>query len=146
MLAGTSAAALIPGRGTQGNANSNSQNPMFGADWHRYFNETYGPDNVTWESVSIQDIINMPSKITDFSPQQIINLAQANGWSVEPLGKGSLEGIPYEQGGGFSIYSPNGGSEYIQYHPGGHHGELPYFKVSSGPNGTVKFFIGGNGQ
>lgn len=95
----------------------------------------------------IHDIINMPSKITDFSPQQIINLAQANGWSVEPLGKGSLEGIPYEQGGGFSIYSPNGGSEYIQYHPGeGHHGESPYFKVSSGPNGTVRFFIGGNGQ
>lgn len=67
MLAGTSAAALIPGRGTQGNINSNLQCPMFGEDWHRYFNETYGSDKVTWESVSIQDIIDMPSKITDSS-------------------------------------------------------------------------------
>ena len=24
---------------------------------------------------------------------------------------------------------------------GGHHGEMPYFKVSSGPNGTRRFFI-----
>ena len=51
MPADTSAAALIPGRGTQGNTNSNSQSPIFGEDWHRYFNETYGSDNVTWESV-----------------------------------------------------------------------------------------------
>ena len=36
-------------------------------------------DNVTWESASIQDIIDMPSKITDFSPKQISNLASRNG-------------------------------------------------------------------
>ena len=33
-----------------------------GGDWHNYFNENYGADNVTWESASIQDIIDMPSK------------------------------------------------------------------------------------
>ncbi len=120
---------------------------MFGEDWHRYFNETYGQENVMWESASIQDIIDMPSKITDFSPKQIANLAQANGWSVGPLGKGSSAGVSYEQGVGFSIHAPNGGSEYIQYHPGGgHHGELPYFKISSGQNGIVRYFLGGNGQ
>ena len=45
----------------------------------------------------------MPSKITDFSPKQISNLASRNGWTVEPLGKGRLAGIPYEQGGGISM-------------------------------------------
>ena len=64
-----------------------------GGDWHNYFNENYGADNVTWESASIQDIIDMPSKITDFSPKQISNLASRNGWTVEPLGKGRLAGI-----------------------------------------------------
>ena len=68
MLAGTSTVALIPGSGTRGNINSNLQCPMFGEDWHRYFNNNYGLDKVTWESASIQDIIDMPSKITDFSP------------------------------------------------------------------------------
>lgn len=60
------------------------------------------------------------------------------------LGNGSLAGVPYEQGGGFSIHAPNGGSEYIQYHPGeGRHGEFPYLKISSGTNGIVRYFIGG---
>lgn len=68
--------------GSKGGGDVNLQSPMFGEDWHRYFNETYGQENVMWESASIQKIINMPSKMTDFSPEQIANLAQANGWSV----------------------------------------------------------------
>ena len=117
---------------------------MSGDDWHRYFNEKYGTNNVTWDSASIDDIIDMPSRITDFSPEQVADLAQKSGWSVPPLGKGSLKGIPYEQGGGLSMHEPNGCSLYIQYHPGGgHHGEMPYFKISSGPNGTRRFFING---
>lgn len=118
---------------------------MFGDDWHNYFNETYGMENVSWETAKIDDIIDMPSKITDFAPQQIANMAQANGWVVESLGKGSLAGIPFEQGGGFSMRAPNGGSEYIQYHlGGGHHGDLPYYKVSSGPDGTVRYNFDGS--
>lgn len=27
---------------------------MKGDDWHNYFNKTFGADNVTWESASIQ--------------------------------------------------------------------------------------------
>lgn len=115
-----------------------------GGDWHNYFNENYGADNVTWESASIQDIIDMPSKITDFSPKQISDLARRSGWTVGPLGKGSLAGITYEQGGGISMHAPNGSSIYIQYHPGGgHHGVMPYYKVSSGKNGTVRYYING---
>ena len=121
-----------------------SKNPMTGGDWHNYFNENYGADNVTWESASIQDIIDMPSKITEFSPKQISNLASRNGWTVEPLGKGRLAGIPYEQGGGISMHAPNGSSIYIQYHPGsGHHGVMPYYKISSGKNGIVRYYING---
>lgn len=49
-----------------------------------------------------------------------------------------------EQGGGLSIHAPNRKSIYIQYHPGGgHHGEMPYYKISSGPNGIVRYYING---
>ena len=42
------------------------------------------------------------------------------------------------------MHASNGSSLYIQYHPGGgHHGEMPYFKISSVPNGTRRFFING---
>lgn len=31
--------------------------------------------------------------------------------------------------------------DYIQYHPGSeHHGNIPYYKVSSPKNGEVKFY------
>lgn len=117
---------------------------MFGDDWHRYFNEKYGASNVTWENASINDIIDMPSRVVDFSPEQVADLAQKAGWSVEPLGKGSLKGIPFAQGGGLSMRAPKGSSLYIQYHPGGgHHGDMPYFKISSGSKGTRRFFING---
>ena len=132
------------GAGSDSKSCSNSKNPMTGDDWHKYFNEKYGAENVTWESASIQDIIDMPSKITDFSPKQISDLARRSGWTVGPLGKGSLAGITYEQGGGISMHAPNGSSLYIQYHPGGgHHGVMPYYKVSSGKNGTVRYYING---
>ena len=116
-----------------------SSSPMTVDDWHNYFNEKYGADNVTWENASIQDIVDMASKITDFSPKQISDLAIKSGWSVEPLGKGSLAGVPYERGGGLSMHAPNGSSVYIQYHlGGGHHGEMPYYKVSSAKNGIIR--------
>ena len=104
---------------TEGGTGSNLQNPLFGDDWHRYFNEKYGASNVTWENASINDIIDMPSRVVDFSPEQVADLAPKAGWSVEPLGKGSLKGIPFEQGGGLSMRAPKGSSLYIQYHPGG---------------------------
>lgn len=117
---------------------------MTGDDWHRYFNDTYGADSVSWESASMQDIVDMPSKIIDFSPKQISEMAIKNDWSVDSLGKGSLAGVPFEQGGGLSMHAPNGSSIYIQYHPGGgHHREMPYYKVSSGKNGIVRYYLNG---
>lgn len=130
--------------GKGGSGSAEAQIPRTGDEWHKYFNETYGKSNVTWESANINGIVDMPSKIVDFTPQQVAELAKTYGWSVEPLGKGSMAGVPFDQGGGFSMHAPNGGSEYIQYHPGGgHHGADAYYKISSGPNGTVRYNLNG---
>lgn len=132
------------GAGKGGSGTAEAQIPRTGDEWHKYFNETYGKSNVTWESANINNIVDMPSKIVDFTPQQVSELAKSYGWSVEPLGKGSAAGVPFDQGGGFSMHAPNGGSEYIQYHPGGgHHGADAYYKISSGPNGTVRYNLNG---
>lgn len=122
---------------------NDSKNPIFGDEWKKYFNEKYGKGNVNWDTAKIEDILSDPSRIVDFTPEQLAEMARKSGWSVEPLGKGSKAGIPYEDGSGYSMRAPNGRSEYIQYHPGGgHHGEPPYYKVSSGPTGTLRFFLG----
>ncbi|WP_088815502.1 MULTISPECIES: hypothetical protein [Listeria] len=56
-------------------------------------------------------------------------------------------GILYEKGGGFSMNPPagtSGSSRYIQYHPGGgHHGDLPYYKVSSPEHGIIRIYTNG---
>ena len=115
-----------------------------GDDWNNYLKDKYGSSNVRWDTAvnSMDDILDTPSITTRLKPEQLADFAQNSGWKVEPLGKGSKAGLTYEQGGGFSMRAPNGASEYIQYHPGGgHHGELPYYKISSGKNGTVRYFI-----
>lgn len=38
----------------------------------------------------------------------------------------------------------SGSSRYIQYHPGGgHHGDLPYYKVSSPEHGITRIYMNG---
>ena len=59
------------------------------------------------------------------------------------MNDGNLKGIPYESGGGFKINW--GGDRILQYHPSGlnHHGNIAYWKLSSGKYGTMHFNFGG---
>lgn len=36
-----------------------------------------------------------------------------------------------------------GSSRYIQYHPGGHHGDSPYYEVSSPEHGIIRIYTNG---
>lgn len=126
-----------------------AENPKNGKDWNNYFREKYGADNVFWKNPvnSIDDIISMPSSLTNVNPHDIIELVKQDGWTVTPLKKGNSAGLTYEQGGGYSMNPPagtSGSSRYIQYHPGGgHHGGLPYYKVSSPEYGIKRIYMNG---
>lgn len=127
--------------------NFEGKQAVSGEQWHKYFKDKYGADNVQWETAvgSINEIIDMPSLATRLNPSQLAELAEKSGWKVTPLKKGSSAGIPYNEGGGFSMNAPDGSgsSRYIQYHPGsGHHGDLPYYKIST-PDGTTRIDING---
>ncbi|MGL5151161.1 MAG: hypothetical protein ACRC7N_11385 [Clostridium sp.] len=133
---------------------SNPQKKLItGEDWNSYFKETYGADNVQWETAinSMADIIDTPSLITRLKPNQLSDLANKSSnllldinWNYGSLKIGRNKGISYENGGGISINKNVNGNvvgDYIQYHPGSsHHGEIPYYKVSSVLNGEVKFY------
>ncbi|MEI1230762.1 T7SS effector LXG polymorphic toxin [Enterococcus mundtii] len=124
-----------------------AESPVFGKDWNDFFKDKYG--NIKWKNPlnSIDDVINTPSSLTNVNPIDIVEFVKKEGWTVTPLKKGGNAGIPYEQGGGFSMNPPagtSGSSRYIQYHPGGgHHGDLPYYKVSSPEHGITRIYMNG---
>jgi len=124
-----------------------AESPVFGKDWNDFFKDKYG--NIKWKNPlnSIDDVINTPSSLTNVNPIDVVEFVKKEGWTVTPLKKGGNAGIPYEQGGGFSMNPPagtSGSSRYIQYHPGGgHHGDLPYYKVSSPEHGITRIYMNG---
>lgn len=64
----------------------------------------------------------------------------SHGFDVNPLGKGSLKGIPFNKGGGFRVNW--GGDKVLTYHPAyrSHHGGA-YYKLSSGETGPIRIEI-----
>ena len=86
---------------------------------------------------TLGEIFGNPGVLKNTTPTEVKALAQGEGWSVGTLGKGSQKGsglIVRELG---ASGDPTG--RMIQWHPGGgHHGAQPYWKVSSGPTGTVR--------
>lgn len=64
------------------------------------------------------------------------------GFDIEPLGKGSLKGIKYEDGGGYRIHYRGDG--YLQYHPAGAHHIEAYYKRSSAKDGVRRYKLDGS--
>ena len=93
---------------------------------------------------SLDDFINNPKKLGEVTPEQLYKHLQENGFNPSPLSGGNTKGIPFEQGGGFKVNW--GGDRILQYHPAGlnHHGGGAYYKISSGPTGTLRFDLNGN--
>ena len=80
----------------------------------------------------LEKYISNPEKIKNASVEEIAKIAKKEGLSSGTLSRGA------HAGQGFKVTW--GGDRLLQYHPGGgHHGNLSYWKVSSG-NGTVRVF------
>lgn len=94
------------------------------------------------EAENIDELLNNPEQLSNYSPEQIYKWLNENGYDVQPLSRGSLKGKPFSDGGGFKVNY--GGDGLFQYHPaGGHHGGA-YYKISSGTGGTVRYDLFGN--
>lgn len=135
---------------------ANPQSMMLGDDWNNYFRETYGYENVNWETAfrSPNDIIEMPSIVTRMNPEGLYNYLNESGLAVTPLGQGTNAGISFWEGGGYNVhFRTQYGDSYIQYNPScKYHGSVPYYKVSSGnafsymgsETGTQRFYLNGD--
>ena len=83
-----------------------------------------------------------PQQFGERTPLQLYDYLKANGFKPLPLGGGSYINIPFEQGGGYRLLW--GGDRILLYHPAtrSHHGGA-YYKLSSGPTGTMRFNLDG---
>jgi hypothetical protein len=88
--------------------------------------------------IDIEDVFSNPQVLQGTIPDEVHQLLQnAPNWRLEQLRRGSHVG----QGFVFREYTARGDptGRVIQWHPGGgHHGPLPYWKVSSGRGGVVR--------
>ena len=83
-----------------------------------------------------------PSMLGKKTPSEWKTYLGKLGFQVNPLGRGNLKGVSFEDGGGFRIiYRGNG---YMQYHPDkfSHH-DGAYYKVSSAKYGKRHFRLNG---
>lgn len=92
----------------------------------------------------LDDFLNEPSKLKNVKPDELYNYLKNNGYDPQPLSGGSYKGVSFEDGGGFKVNW--GGDRILQYHPAGqgHHGGFEYWKISSGPTGTIRYDMNGN--
>ncbi|OPX45596.1 hypothetical protein CLHUN_05330 [Ruminiclostridium hungatei] len=92
----------------------------------------------------LDDFLNNPSKLKNVTPNELYNHLKNNGYNPQPLSGGSYKGVTFENGGGFKVNW--GGDRILQYHPAGkgHHGGFEYWKISSGPTGTIRYDMNGN--
>ena len=65
----------------------------------------------------LDDFLNNPSKLKNVTPDELYNYLKNKGYNPQPLSKGSLGNIPFEEGGGFKVNW--GGDRILQYHPAG---------------------------
>jgi len=92
---------------------------------------------------NLDDLLANPQLLGQLTPDQWFAYLRKAGSNPQPLGRGSTQGLPFEQGGGFRVNW--GGDRILQYHPGSvHHGGVPYYKLSSGITGTNRYDILGN--
>lgn len=92
---------------------------------------------------TIDDLVEHPKKLASQTPESVKEALEADGFETVPLARGSLKGIPFEEGGGYKILFEDGG--LFQYHPeqGSHH-EGAYYKIATGKGGRHRYDLEGN--
>lgn len=91
----------------------------------------------------VSELSRSPKRLASFTPEQIVDELEKEGFEVKPLKQGSLKNIPFREGGGFKVNFEDGG--LFQYHPASksHHGGA-YYKISTGKEGTRRYDTEGN--
>lgn len=90
----------------------------------------------------LEKIASHPKMLQAYTPKGLKAALENKGYEVKPLARGSLKGVPYEEGGGYKVNF--GGDGILQYHPeeGSHHNGA-YYKISTGEGGKKRYDLKG---
>jgi len=91
---------------------------------------------------NLDNLLSNPGQLNNATPTQWFNFFKNAGHNPQPLGQGSLRGVPFNQGGGFRVYW--GGDRTLQFHPGGGQHGISYWKITSGTGGKIRIDMSGN--
>lgn len=96
-----------------------------------------GNDGIMDAEVRMDDLLNNPQRLREHTPEEWHEIFRENGNAPRPLGKGSLKGVEFGDGGGYRVNWNN--NKVLIYHPEkrSHHGG-EYFKLSSGTT-TIRY-------
>jgi len=92
---------------------------------------------------NLDELLSNPSLLGRATPTEWHDFLIRTNFNPRPLNRGSKRDVHFENGGGFRVTWS--GDRLLQFHPGGgHHGSVPYWKISTGTTGTARFDIFGN--
>ncbi len=108
-----------------GGQGSGNKTLLSGEEWYKYFQETYGAQNVTWKATSFEHILKYPEILYGASQAEVAKIL-GEGWTVGTYGSAGV-GWKFTKGD-LSVF----------YHPGGGIHGGSYYGFSSGITGKVK--------
>lgn len=103
-----------------------------------------GNSSIMYADKKIDSYMENPKTLGDTTHKEKYDDFKAHGVDVRPLGRGSLKGKAYEDGGGYRVNGTKDG-QYMQYHPyANSHHEGEYYKLCSGKTGAKRYNMNGD--
>ncbi len=100
------------------------------------------PQEGTDKIRAIDKVLNDPEELKNYTPGSLKQQFESQGLEVKRLGRGSLKGIDFENGGGYRVNFSDDG--VFQYHPAnGSHHHGAYYKISTAKGGTKRYDLNG---
>ncbi len=136
---------LVEGGGGGGGNTWAGRNNYKAQEWMDWNNPNAKANNKNYKAKSssfsnLNTYFDNPKALENMDPKVFYDYLVSHGFDVNPLGKGSLKGIPFNKGGGFRVNW--GGDKVLTYHPAyrSHHSGA-YYKLSSGETGSIRIEI-----
>lgn len=98
------------------------QTLLSGEEWYRYFQDTYGADNVNGNVSSFDDMLAHPTSLRGYTVDEIADI----------LGDGWTRGTYGTNGSGWKFIQNEHPDNMVFYHGGGGYHDGPYYGISFG--------------
>ena len=118
---------FFAGDGAYKSGSNSNQTLLYGDEWYRYFQDTYGADNVNWNVNSFDEMLRHPTSLRGYSADEIGQIL-GDGWVRDTYGSNAS---------GWKFIERAHPDNMVFYHGGGGkaHGGAYYGISFGGKNG-----------